>query len=853
MPYLRRLLFPGEGWLTIALVVFILICATWAVEAAAWVERLPSLTWVILAGGLLGYVFARMRRVPRPLLHLVAVLVGAFIIVWQTLAWLPQPRLESRLVALILRLNDWGYAARTGGVNDDPMVFVFTVTALAWLVGYLTAWFLFRTGRAWLALIPTGLALIINLRYAPSGISGFFLLYLLLALLLVVRFSLFEQHREWLSRRVRFNRDVGMRQLPSVTVFVMIVVAAAWILPGAGISPTFASALDTVSGPWSDWQGNVDRLFASLGARSDREEVNFGRNLSLKGAVHLGQREIFKVTATEPLYWRAATYDQYNGRGWNSTGRTEVPLDKLSESPVTKLADRKEVTQEIKLSIPRSNNVFAGGEPVSTNGISPSAEVDIPPPVTVSLRDRSKDDGLPSDIKAAVQILRQVQDESPNLTRGSGAGSLIGIANRALDAYGFTVQANARDPRNQVDIARKPNYYDDVASLKIAGGLKAWQSYQVVSSYSTAKASQLKAAGQDYPSWVQARYLQVPDELPERVKQLAHEWADSQAAPYEKALEIERKLREYTYTEDIPAPPANQDVVDYFLFEAKKGYCDYYASSMVMLLRVLGIPARLSSGYLTGEFDAATNTYTVRESNAHTWPEVYFPGYGWIEFEPTAQPRGTVPLSLTTRAREDASPASAENPDSLSTLPSSTGGTHIPEEDLRRFGEENEKENSGLGLPGVPGANGGTFAWEWLLLPLGLLLLACGGWLFWRRQYAGMSVARATYLKLNQLGRLARLGRDPNQTPHEYASGLGDALPGTGPPLRRIADAYTSAEYGRREPARADERDVAAAWRDVRKPLLCRVWRGGLLRGLRRAPRRGPTRSGERWRAPRGR
>ena len=85
----------------------------------------------------------------------------------------------------------------------------------------------------------------------------------------------------------------------------------------------------------------------------------------------------------------------------------------------------------------------------------------------------------------------------------------------------------------------------------------------------------------------------------------------------------------------LPPPPVDHELVDYFLFELKKGYCDYYATSMVVLARAAGIPARLAIGYLPGTFEPVQNAYIVTEADAHSWVEVYFPGFGWVDFEPT--------------------------------------------------------------------------------------------------------------------------------------------------------------------------------------------------------------------------
>jgi hypothetical protein len=136
---------------------------------------------------------------------------------------------------------------------------------------------------------------------------------------------------------------------------------------------------------------------------------------------------------------------------------------------------------------------------------------------------------------------------------------------------------------------------------------------------------------------VAAAYLQVPDELPGRVRDLAREIVRGADNAYDRAVRLQDYLRaNYRYTLDAPPPPAGRDAVDYFLFEAPGGFCSYYASAMAVMLRTQGVAARVVTGYATGEWDAGRGAYRVPAAAAHAWVEVYFPGYGWVEFEPTA-------------------------------------------------------------------------------------------------------------------------------------------------------------------------------------------------------------------------
>ncbi|MFH2104460.1 MAG: transglutaminaseTgpA domain-containing protein [Chloroflexota bacterium] len=167
---------------------------------------------------------------------------------------------------------------------------------------------------------------------------------------------------------------------------------------------------------------------------------------------------------------------------------------------------------------------------------------------------------------------------------------------------------------------------------------------------------QLREAGQDYPEWVTDRYLQLPDDFSPRVRALAEELAADLETPYEKAAAITFYLRRtIRYSTTIPQRPDTRDPMDWFLFDQQKGFCNYYASAEVLMLRSVGVPARLAVGFAQGQFNASTDTYTVTWMDTHAWPEVYFPGIGWVEFEPTAnqpplnRPRGLDPGQETAR------------------------------------------------------------------------------------------------------------------------------------------------------------------------------------------------------------
>lgn len=168
------------------------------------------------------------------------------------------------------------------------------------------------------------------------------------------------------------------------------------------------------------------------------------------------------------------------------------------------------------------------------------------------------------------------------------------------------------------------------------GALIESADYAATSMVNTVAESQLHASSQDYPDWVSQRYLDLPPDIPDRVIQLAHSLVEDQSSPLDQARAIESYLRSFPYTLEVPEPPPDRDVSDYFLFDLQEGYCDYYATAMVVLSRAVGLPARLVVGFASGLFDQENQRFIITAADAHSWVELYFPGYGWIEFEPTA-------------------------------------------------------------------------------------------------------------------------------------------------------------------------------------------------------------------------
>ncbi len=393
----------------------------------------------------------------------------------------------------------------------------------------------------------------------------------------------------------------------------------------------------------------------------------------------------------------------------------------------------------------------------------------------------------------------------------------------------------------RADLAFNDDGSVDLAALHAEVNIRPGETYEIQSSISAPTELQLRNAGTDYPDWVKERYLQLPDTITTRTHQLARQLAAGHDNPYDIAVEVTNYLRDtIRYTDYIPVPPSDQDPVDWVLFDLQLGFCNYYATSEIVLLRSLGIPARWAVGYAQGELDALNQIYEVRQRDAHSWPEVYFPGFGWIEFEPTvSQPQLLRPLGL--EAEDDA------GSDTSSSNPADFPGQDERLQDLLGLSEggaldadlaSNRPSPVVTGLLALLGA--GTLAFSifaWQRRPLRFrtpvpLVIEAG---FSRlgmspprllRNWAGLARLSPVAKAYNEINRsLTRLNSHPGShaTPGERADRLGQVLPRAAGAIAALAREYQTNTYS-----------LNSADAENAQQLARRVWQISWLERLRR-------------------
>jgi transglutaminase-like putative cysteine protease len=334
-------------------------------------------------------------------------------------------------------------------------------------------------------------------------------------------------------------------------------------------------------------------------------------------------------------------------------------------------------------------------------------------------------------------------------------------------------------------------------------------SYRVMVEQSSATEEQLRAAGTWYPVGIDWQRRLPPDyrapSTRARIAALAQQVAGNKPNAYDAAVAIESHLRaNYNYTL-TPAPPRAADPEDFFLFSSHEGYCQYFATAMADMLRSLGIPARLVNGYGPGTYDARRHLWMVNESDAHTWPEVFFPGYGWIPFEPT--PDG-VYLPIERGAPPAAEPAPSDQP--------ATDPGRVPLEAQASPPTSKRRPAGVLGRLPFP-INPSTGLVFSAILALGAILY------FGLVRYLWPRTAGAVWRRAGRFSRLAGMTSPPGETPKEFGKRLGERFPEAAAAAEGLAAGYTLAAYG--PPARAQDggEAVRASWEDLLPILLRRA------------------------------
>jgi transglutaminase-like putative cysteine protease len=760
---------PEEGWASLVLLLAMVLAMAWSIDDARWVlgrnENTDFLAWIGVAGVLFGLAAAKSPW-PRFAIFVVQALVGVLLVcVAIGLTIDPHAPGIPDAVRIAVRSTIGAYedlVIRGRATTTQIGHFLGILGLLVWATGFFASWTVFRHGRATGAVLAIGTVLLLNVSITIRDQYYLLVIFCLAALLLVVRVHVTDERRAWARHRIDDTARTSTLYLRAGLTFVFVSVVGALVLTTIAASAPLATAWEGVDQRLAEVGSTISRLLPGGGPGTRVGGIVFGQTAAISGTWVTDDTEVFTAAVPDAgsYSWRAAAYDEFTGSSWAWTDTRDSRLGAdaavLADTgePVDATNGRRAVTFAITPS-----------EAASRLIVSPNGPATFDRPVRVTLV-YARPDATPAP--------------SPSATAVDGFFATITSSGGGSRPYTVTALVPDLDPAHP-------------------DGLTA---------------NKLRVAGTDYPPDVAALYTPVlPDTAGTETELLLQRIeADSGATnPYDLARAVERYLRDpanFTYDTDVSDVQCGGRGVAECFIVSRRGYCEYYATTMAVMLRLRGIPTRFVEGFLPGDRDAK-GVETVRRARAHAWVEVYFPDYGWVDFDPTG---GGV-------ARDTSLPA---GPPVASRPPSPKPSTSLVPDD----GERDPRRSPALGPSGSGAIGGGIsgpgLAILGLLLAVAVVLILVVSYL---RRPAKPAAPDAVFAMVARVaGRLGYAQR-PSQTVYEYAATLTDVLPAAGPDLALVATSKVEATYARRDLPEDRLRALGAASRRLRMRLFGLVFR----------------------------
>ncbi len=741
----------GRFWSAV-FVLLITISVAKSTATAPWVDGLAVITPIAIIGAVLLTVLAIL-----PVREPIALGIGAVLAPVAAVigAW---PQLHARHPTDVIGpqlIGTWWSRINDGTASSDPSFYLFLICLLMWVAGAWLGWCVLRWRKPMLGLIPGAAAFATNLLNFPADQNGYTLAMLVLTLGLLLWTNYTGSIANAARARVKLTGDARWDFWESGLVAMAALIVLGIMLPPLSTSDR---TLDLESGVFTSWaqlQQRISHPGIFTGTGGGTGVTGFTGDVKLSGPLQRTRDVVFMYTVlgdyAAPKYFRGLDQTLTSGGEW-----------RYPDGAAVQEVIAKNVSPDYW-----ENYVKLAGATIDVRVLRP--------PI-----------GYRDVIFYPGQLAK--------VDRATLASQVLPGALNTIDRLGSVQPANS------------------------SGG------YAITVDYSTATQAELQAAGTAYPGWLQP-YMELPPfgyrtpAVEKKVHDLAVKIVTDAGAttPYDQAAAVENYLRDprnFTYTLDVHTPPG-RDPLDYFLFTSHRGYCEFFASAMGDMMRSLNIPTRLVNGFGPGTFDANINNFVVRGEDAHTWVEVYFPTYGWIPFEPTADDLGiyqTIP-----RGQTGTNPCFRDTGCDPSTISPIGAGTVTPTKDPRGTRDVNgAAPSSGLTLGSISGATL-TKVVAFIVALILLFLVAAS-------RYLRPRTVMAVWKRMITLASLAGAERRPGETPLELGRRLQRAFPEAAEPVGALAGGFVVAAYAPPEVASTARSSVMEAWVAVRPMLLRRVF-----------------------------
>jgi hypothetical protein len=549
---------------------------------------------------------------------------------------------------------------------EDTLLFLLLVGLIYWVVSLVAGYQWSRHESLEGALLPTWVLLVFIQVYDNIQYNRiiFVIFCMFFSVLLVGRRFILQKRRFWKENRIHNSVDSRKEMNLILVIFTSALLLLAWAVPAPTRPVLFAQYVwDRISEPWQTTRKDLGNALAGLEGTSSSATYDYYNSDLLE----LGQKAITGNTTIFnvkiPSDPLAVRY-YWRVRVYDQYNNGQWTNGKFSNQPFS----------------PSRSGLPLPGYPL------PDAELPVPGEFTFTI----------------------AQGRIFNLFTPA---QTVWIS-RPVDVSLFQAGKDLVDP----------------ILLRADNVVHAGESYRVEAIESSPTIQQLRNAGEEYPDWVLRHYLQVPGNLSSEVSTLAARLVSDKETPFDKATAITNYLRrEITYSKVVSRPPFGADILAWFLLDYKQGYCNYSATAEVILLRSVGIPARLVVGFAQGErAPGRSDIFIVKQVDAHAWPEVYFPGIGWVEFEPTtSQDAITRPIGIAPVISSNPTPAAIAQADLEEPEPTRQVfiPTPVPQDAL---------------LP--PADQARTGAPVFVVVLFGLLIIGLSGFLLWRGQQRQRSI-----------------------------------------------------------------------------------------------------------------
>ncbi len=661
-------------------------------------------------------------------------------------------------------VQTWTERIQDGSAFGDNAFVLFVITWLMWVTGAWLAWCVLRWRQPLIGLIPGAAAFSTNVLNYPDNQNGYTLGFLILTFALLLWTNYTSSISSAVRARVKLTGDAKWDFWESGLVATAALIVLAIMLPPISTIDRTATTESSLFSGWAALQQQLNHQSSSSGTGvGSSGTTGFSTQASLGGELKKSTTIVFTYSVAGqfvgPKYFRGVDLTQTVNGSWDYTNQPDVSQQiGKGATPDYLEAYQKPTyaTFSVTMVVPPGGNtdvLFYPGQFWKVDRDTIGREAYGPNPVTAS---------------SPLVTIDRLSTKTPPTSKGN---------------------------------------------------------YNITAVYPNATEVDLKNAGTDYPQWL-VPYMSLPPtgyrkpEVLQMELQLAQSLAQGKSNVFDIATAIQDYLRSSVFTYTLkPGNPPSPDIdrIDWFLNTGHKGYCDYFAIAMGDMLRLLNIPTRLVNGYGPGILNSQQNRNIVVGADAHTWVEVYFPGFGWIPFEPTPDSNySPIARGFNGTGSVCVSDNQCDNP------PPSLGATTSPTP-RNIAGRGGNQDAGGGGFVGPGGVrftlpDAGTLTRIAGIL-LALLLVAAAVAARYLRPRTVMGVWQRTLV----LARLAGAARQPGETPLELGRRLARIFPEAAGPIKALAGGFVVAAYAPAEAAQGTRAGVMDAWTQLRPMMLKRV------------------------------